>query len=236
MWRYHISYHFYQFLTTRSVYHWLLYNKLRSTLMYWALYYGKIKRHFLCSETLRQVYSPLFEWRSHVKRFFWVDWVTGFGDLRLGSKRSKKWEKILYTFVRFNLNKQLPTNICKFIFVFAHNCALNLFFRSFLFWKVQVKRMDDMERSLETSLCRFLSHFLWSNPVTNVIWLPHIVARLKSMTFGLKIKGFSHGLFSFNFVLEWCSFVLCVSDTSTQCLTKEIIRSLNRFSHQRLLV
>ena len=55
------------------------------------------------------------------------------------------------------------------------------------------------------------------------------------MTFGLKIKGFSHALFSFNFLLEWCSFVLCVSDTSTQCLTEEII-SLNRFSHQRVLV
>ena len=113
----------------------------------------------IISETLRLVYSPLFEWRSHVKRFFWDYWVSGFGEvfLRLGIKRSKKWEKILYTFVRCNLNKQL--NKCLQIHFCASSQLCFIFVLSF-FLILEVKRMDDMERSLETSLCRFLSHFL----------------------------------------------------------------------------
>ena len=37
----------------------------------------------------------------------------------------------------------------------VHNCALNLYFHSFLFRKVQVKGMDDIEYSPDTSFSRF---------------------------------------------------------------------------------
>ena len=44
---------------------------------------------------------------------------------------------------------------------------LNLYFQSFLFWKGQVKGMDDIEHSLDTSFCRLMN----CTPVTRQCYM-----------------------------------------------------------------